>query len=494
MKKHLLNLLIIPVLCITCTAQVVLNNVYDNQNYDESAIDILKLKEGGYLLSGSTTTSGFHAALLIKIKANGDTVWQKSLDLTTYGENINQVIYAIDSNYIVTGSTRDTNASSAAFIMKVDTSGNIMWWNRYGGLGNEVGQDIKQTKDGGYIMSGWTSSNTFQPNPNMYEDGYVVKIDSLGNLEWQTQFGDSTANYFYTIDTTTDGGYVMAGRTFTIGTNGDMWMVKIDSLGNFQWEQNFGGPNIDFGKSVLQTLDGGYILSGSYQPAFLGDKNAYVVKTDSLGIFQWDKQYDFSAYSIIEGFKQNADSTFLFSGTVQYNFNEGFLMKISPQGDSLWSNTYRYYNTIENSIQHYFYNMELLDNGYVAMCGMAYDLYTPSGERGNVWIVIVDSLGCADTSCLPTGLEQSNPHPVQSYFEVYPNPANEFVNIIYKSGSCDKITLVIYNTMGNEIVKFQLYGENGSFELSTVSFAPGIYNCKFINSGFETVKKLVIVR
>ena len=149
---------------------------------------------------------------------------------------------------------------------------NIQWAKCYGGTKQEQGEHIIQTKDGGYIFCGWSNSNDGDVSGNHGSDAWIVKTTATGNIQWQKPYGGSEIDLAVTIIQTIDNGYIFTG--YTRSNNGDVsglhgsapyidaWVVKIDSLGNIQWQKPLGGTKDDYLYSILQTSDSGYILLG----------------------------------------------------------------------------------------------------------------------------------------------------------------------------------------------------------------------------------------
>jgi hypothetical protein len=157
-------------------------------------------------------------------------------------------------------------------------------WNRtFGGPDLDWGIFVQQTRDGGYIIVGVTSSYAEDDNV------WLIKTDEYGNLEWDKIFFSPGDNWGYSVDQTTDGGYIITGEREVRA--GDAWLIKTDEYGNLEWEKTFGYENEDFGFSVQQTRDGGYVIGGQ---SSLKGYNAWLIKTDEYGNLEWEKTFGFA--------------------------------------------------------------------------------------------------------------------------------------------------------------------------------------------------------
>jgi hypothetical protein len=243
----------------------------------------------------------------------------------------------------------------------------------YGGVGSEEGHCVKQTYDGGYIIAGTTSS--FGAGST---DIYLLKVDSLGNHLWSKTFGGTGIDQGYSLDIMNDSGFVVCGYTNSFGNGGyDMYIIRTDSTGNFLWSKTYGGTDWDFGYSIKATLDSGFIVTGLTYSFGNGNGDAYVIKSNSNGDTLWTKTFGGTAADVGNDIQQTIDSCFVICGNTE-SFGEGekdiYLIKINLAGDSLWTKTYGGLNTEEgNSIA------QTADTGFI-IAGYTNTFSTPGYE------------------------------------------------------------------------------------------------------------------
>ncbi len=206
----------------------------------------------------------------------GSCVWEWD---ETYGgaddERAYSIIETIDGGYAIIGSTNSfTTGHQNMWLVKADSAGKSQWSRSYGGTNQDVGVSLVQTSSGGYILGGWTDSF----GAGGY-DFWLVKTDSSGNVLWNQTYGGGNNDRAESVVQTGDGGYAMVGRTSSFGVGiDDFWLVKTDSSGNVLWNQTYGGAGIDWAQSVVQTGDGGYALGGWTDSFGAGGYDFWLVK------------------------------------------------------------------------------------------------------------------------------------------------------------------------------------------------------------------------
>ncbi len=249
--------------------------------YYDLASSVQQTSDGGYIMAGWTRSFGTGDVdiFLIKTDANGNVIWAK-----TYGGTNNYYPLSVqqisDGGYILAGFTAlFDEVDEEALLIKTDASGNLQWAKTYGGTGEDWAYSVQQTSDGGYIVAGITWSF----GAGDY-DIFLIKTDANGNIIWAKTYGGMSADEALSVQQTSDGGYIVAGGTYSFGAGGsDFFLIKTDANGNLIWAKTYGGTNIDYAYSVQHTSDGGYIVAGVTASFGAGWDDIILIKTDAYG-------------------------------------------------------------------------------------------------------------------------------------------------------------------------------------------------------------------
>ncbi len=265
---------------------------------------------------------------VLKFNSNQQLEWYKTIggnedDIATTIEVCNDGGYII-AGYS-NSKTEDFNINKGSYdiaIVKLDMQGNIQWSKTFGGKKYDAAKAIKATTDGGYIICGVTSSQDGDiRKAKGGSDAWLLKIDSLGNLLWEKTYGESSDESFNDIELTKEGGYLMAGYTewndnsaTTPYGAGDFWIVKTSSTGEVEWEKTYGGANYDYASKIITTNDGGYLISGKSSSNkknqlinFKGNNDFVILKMNATGDIIWENNLGANSYDIALAMKQNAN-------------------------------------------------------------------------------------------------------------------------------------------------------------------------------------------
>jgi hypothetical protein len=307
----------------------------------DHVLSVQQTADGGYMLAGHTTSFGAGGSdfYLVKTDSQGDTLWTR-----TYGGSNNDWAYSgmqtADGGYAMAGATESFGAGSGDFyLVKTNSQGDTLWTRTYGGSNYDRANSVQQTTDGGYIVAGWTRS--FGAGA---EDFYLVKTNTQGDTLWTRTYGASAADVAYSVQQTTDGGYVAAGYTANSTAGGtDFHLVKTNSSGDTLWTFTFGGYLDDCVAAVQQTTDGGYIAGGFTMSMGAGYNDFCLVKIDSSGALLWTRTYGGSLDDFAWAAQQTPDGGYIIAGQMRVSttWDRAFyLVKADSVGDTLWTRLY----------------------------------------------------------------------------------------------------------------------------------------------------------
>ena len=298
--------------------------------------------DGGYVVARVIWRMGGMQSrvYLVKADARGRKLWSKTFgqgDVNS-GKSVQQTA---DRGYIVAGTTWSSDgADSNIYIIKTDADGNEIWSRTYGGSRRDEGHSVRQTTDGGYIIAGRTDS--FGEGS---DDVYLIKTDADGNSVWNKTFGGKGRDWAESVRQTSDGGYIVAGTTWPFQERySDLYMIKTDAAGRKMWHKTFGGRYGDFGYSVQESADGGYIVVGNTRPfGTIGESKIYLLKTDGSGGKVWVKTIGGGASAYGLSVYQTTDGGYIIAGKserIGADDADIYLVKTDGDGTLTWSMTF----------------------------------------------------------------------------------------------------------------------------------------------------------
>ena len=279
------------------------------------AYSIVQTSDGGYAVAGTTESYGTGSADLwiLKLNSSGELVWAQTFG-GSYGDYATSIVQTSDGGYAVAGTTESYGAGSADFwVLKLDGSGELVWAQTFGGSYGDYATSIVQTSDGGYAVVG-----TMESYGTGSADFRVIKLDGFGELVWDKTFGGSFGDDATSIVQTSDGGYAVTGTTESKGAGSlDMWVLKLNSSGGLVWDKTFGGSDDDYAASIVQTYDGGYVVAGYTESYGAGSRDFWVLKLNSSGELVWDQTFGGSGRDGANSIVQTSDGGYSVAGTTE---------------------------------------------------------------------------------------------------------------------------------------------------------------------------------
>ena len=306
---------------------------YGGNSYDYG-YSIAKSLDGGYIITGYTASFGAGAddVYLIKTDSLGNEEWSQ-----TYGGTDNDwghfVSQTLDDGYILVGYTSSFGAGGRdVYLVKTDSIGDTLWTKTYGSSDTEKGWSVSHTFGGGYIVAG-----TKQQFGGTWDDMYVVRTDSLGNVQWERTYGGTSLDEGFSIIQASDSGYILLGSTGSFGNGSwDVYLIKTNSLGDTLWTRTFGGSNWDRGRYVAKTQTGGYIIAGYTMSFGAGGPDVYFIKTDSFGNAEWTKTFGGSGHEHGYCTQQTIDGGYIiagYTGSFGAGGYDAYLIKTDSEGN-----------------------------------------------------------------------------------------------------------------------------------------------------------------
>jgi hypothetical protein len=503
---------------------------------DDELWAIQQTADGGYILGGASFSNisgdktedcnGIWDYWIVKTDASGNIQWQNTIG----GSNVDvfsSLQQTADGGYILGGysysnisgdKTENSMGQNDYWMVKTDSSGNIQWQNTIGGSQSDVLHSLQQTKDGGYILGGWSDSNISGDKTEncvaYYFDYWIIKTDSSGNIQWQNTIGGNDFDMLYSIHQTVDGGYILGGgsnsnisgdKTENCLGDGDYWIVKTDSSGNIEWQNTIGGNSIDQLSSVQQTADGGYILaglsisniSGDKTENSIGDFDYWIIKTDSSGNIQWQRTIGGNDFDDPSSVQQTVDGGYIVGGKSRSNIS-GDKTENSFGGDDLWivkinsTGSIQWQKTIGGNSNDWLHSFQQTAEGGYILGGCSWSTISGDKTENNLdttlstrdyWIVKLfpDSI---------TGIP--NLQSSISNLQFFPNPLSTQSKLTFKNHHNEKFLFTLYDITGR--ITESVSTITNEIILTKGSKQPGVYLFNLMNekNGERMNGKIVI--
>jgi len=476
--------------------------------YDDHCFSVNPITDKGFILAGYTNSYGAGANdfYLIKTDSVGNTIWTK-----TYGGTGDDEAYAAqqttDGGYIVAGYSNSFATFYDAYLIKTNALGDTLWTKTYGSNKDDYINSIQQTTDGGFILAGYTTGFISGADSGSI---YLIKTDANGNLSWSKALGGTNGyNDGYRVRQTTDKGYIITGYTNGFGEpNGDAFLCKTDSMGTVSWTKTYGSSGVDWGNSVKQTPDGGYIIVGSSSFDSTNLIDVYLIRTNTIGDTLWTKTYGGLGYDYGQSVEQTTDGGYIITGytngcdTCNYNV---YLIKTDANGNLIWSNTNGGVEDDEGNAVHQtsdggylvggfsnsfssgdddFYMIKTDANGnscnqtnatnimkspHTIQTTQTMQLYTANTIMHSA-ATQVDTGNTTTVICYPTGIKSF--HQNQVSINVFPNPTTGLFSLQLNPSTENNIAVTITNNLGETVYNTAI---QSSKEINLQNLASGIY-------------------
>ena len=324
-------------------------------------------------------------AILLSIPAftQPNTLWTK-----TFGGILENCGYSVqqtsDGGYIIAGYIGPQIGLRDVYLIKTNSNGDTIWTRTFGGPYDDWGWCVQQTIDGGYIIVGFTDSYSV----SSYGDVYLIKTNMDGDTIWTRTFGGSSTEFGFSVQQTSDSGYIIAGWTNSYGSgNADVYLIKTDDFGIEQWSKTFGGSGGDLGLCVQQTGDGGYIIAGYTGSYGAGSADVYLIKTDEYGNESWSQTFGGNDSDWGWCVQQTTDGGYIITGhTYSYGagLSDSYLIKTDSSGNQQWSQTFGGSSWDNGSSVQ-----QTIDGGYI----IAGSTSSYGAGSSNVYLIKTDSSG-----------------------------------------------------------------------------------------------------
>ncbi len=478
----------------------------------DKAFSIVQTEDEGFAIVGSSKStdgdvSGLHGTMedfwIVKLTADGDTAWTKTLGGTGY-EEPHSIIQTTDGGYIVAGQSNlssgdvhGTHGSHDYWIVKLDAAGDTMWTKALGASDLDAAYDIKQTTDKGYIIAGKKPKSG-----TMDYDYWIVKLDSLGGTTWSKTYGGTHVEVPYSIAQIFGGNYIVAGLSYSDDgdvhdhhgstTSSDYWIVKLDADGDTIWTKSLGGTGTDYAYSVQKATDNGYIIAGFSRSSnddvtdHKGNADFWVVKLYSTGVIQWAKSYGGTQEDIARSVVQTTEGGYIIAGitwsddgdvTDHRDTTDYWVVKTNSSGDITWTKSLG--GSLDDQANSV---IQAKDSSYVIAGFSNSTDIDITGNHGSYdyWIVNINE----PVSINDMATETHN-------IKIFPNPAKNMLNV---SNDNSKICrLKIFNADGRILSDKEI--NKYSVQVDISDFANGVYFTE-IETDRNTVvnKKFVIVK
>ena len=308
---------------------------------EDWALFVIQTTDGGYAVAGWTYSfgAGYSDLLVLKLNPNSSLSWTRTFGGTSYDYAFS-IIQTTDGGYAVAGYTQSFGAGGRDFLaLKLNSGGSLAWARTFGGTDLDWAEPIIQTSDGGYVVLGHTRS--FGAG---YDDILALKLYPDGSLEGALTFGGTEGDYGESVVQTTDGGYAIAGGTYSFGVDSlDLLLIKLMPDYSLEGAMTFGGTKNEQAQYMIQTSDGGYAIAGYTESFGAGDKDFLVIKLNSNYSLAWARTFGGAGHDRAESIVQTSDGGYAiagYTGSFGAGGDDFLVIKVNSGGSLVWARTF----------------------------------------------------------------------------------------------------------------------------------------------------------
>ena len=467
-------------------AQIKFRKVIGNTGYDYG-VSAQQTIDSGYVVLGSTSSFGAGSTdiYMVKTDSMGIPYWHQAFG----GINIDRgtcVKQTADSGYVILGYTNSYGAGGYdVYLIKLDKLFNTTWAKTYGGTNWDFGNCVEQTLDGGYIICGETFSFG-----NGDEDYYIIKTNANGDTTWTKTYGGIEQDIAKSIIETSDGNFLVTGTSKSLGdVNGDFFTLKLNTSGDSLWSNKFGGTSADYGYDVVESIFGGYLLVGETASFGTGGgtTDGVLVKLSALGIVDSIKTLGAALNDNFQSVTEDSDGKVAMAGTT-YSYGDP-----GGNGDFIFytlKSDWDYYGltTFGTMQRDNGFSVETTNDNAFIICG------TTNGFNmgiDDIYLIKTDTLCLA--SVAPSNFYTSTEEFTfdnENTFLLFPNPANETIHIDLAS-SKGKVTIEFFDAFGKQVLHKEIETTE-TVIIESEGLAKGLYLVRISDEQTVKTKKIII--
>jgi hypothetical protein len=468
--------------------QITFNKTYDNGI--DNTFNTMEVNDGYITVTTSGQPINPRFIFVIKVNIWGDTVWQRQYGDSDLYTSFYSIQKLSDASFI-TGCHARNNVLNTRFIylLKLNFNGDTIWTQK---IPSPIGYNyfsgyLQLTSENKLVIAG-----QIEDSLAIDGDGFLLLADTNGNYEWHQTYGGTNFDQLYSSVELPDHGFLALGwtRSFGFGNNSnrDVYLVKTDSIGTFEWYKTFGDTTFESAFGITSLIDNNFLIAAD---KILNNniEVAWIIKIDSSGNIIWDHTYNFGESSEIWWSRELSNKDIISAGSCTNPvtlLDEGLIFCTDEHGYLKWYRTFPMNNNHAcfRDVQH------TSDGGFIC-AGFCF-----VGASGNqdAWLVKLDSLGCDSAGCANyyTGIDESQTVKDEK-ISIYPNPASEAIYIrLLNQKTADTFDVSLFNSLGAEVLKKKFLNSGNAQPVDVRTLVKGLYLIK-VKAGHDVYVEKVIV-